>query len=154
MQLEVRCQYPPSRLTSTSPCSSSFTPAGPEVNIYGIAFKDKKREAARQVRLAKEMAAGGKNAKTLKAEIKKSEKLARTKKYEEEQRAKGRNVNKKKGKNARIHDEWDELAKEEVRWGDRARQDGAVSEASHEGGGDVVGRRYVVAGARSPRRRI
>ena len=30
--------------------SLSFTPAGPEVNIHGIAFKDKKREEARQAR--------------------------------------------------------------------------------------------------------
>ena len=96
------------------------------MNIHAIAFKDKKREAARQVRLTKEMAAGGKNAKTLKAEIKKAEKLKRQKKYEEEQRAKGRNVNKKRGKNTRIHDEWDELAKEEVSLGG-GREGGSVS---------------------------
>ena len=47
------------------------------------------------------------------AEIKKAEKLQKQKKYIEDQKAKGRNVNKKRGKNAQIHDEWDELAKEE-----------------------------------------
>ncbi|GMH93983.1 hypothetical protein TrVE_jg11682 [Triparma verrucosa] len=91
----------------------SFKAAGPEVNIHGIKFKDKHREKARQARLATELAAGGKNAKQVKAEIKKAEKLQKQKKYIEDQKAKGRNVNKKRGKNAQIHDEWDELAKEE-----------------------------------------
>ena len=43
----------------------NFTPAGPEVDIHAISFKDKTREAARQKRLAAELAAGGKNAKQI-----------------------------------------------------------------------------------------
>ena len=40
----------------------NFKAAGPEIDIYGIKYKDKVREAARQKRLAAELAAGGKNA--------------------------------------------------------------------------------------------
>jgi hypothetical protein len=43
--------------------SKNFTPAGPEVNIFGIPFLDKPREVARQKRLAAELAAGGENAR-------------------------------------------------------------------------------------------
>ena len=93
--------------------SLSFVPAGPEVDIYAIPFKDKVREKARQVRLAKELAAGGKNAKQIKAEKKAADKIRRTQEKKEEAIAKGRNPNKKRGKQQQIYDEWEELAKEE-----------------------------------------
>ena len=44
-----------------------YTPAGPEVDIYAIPYLDKAREAARQKRLATELATGGKNAKQIQA---------------------------------------------------------------------------------------
>lgn len=92
---------------------TNFTPAGPEVNIHAIPFKDKTREAARQKRLQAELAAGGKNAKQIKAEQKAAERIARQKERRAAEIAKGRNPHKKKGKQQRIFDEWDELAKEE-----------------------------------------
>ncbi|KAL3807670.1 hypothetical protein ACHAXA_000316 [Cyclostephanos tholiformis] len=91
----------------------NFVPAGPEVNIHAIPFKDKARESARQKRLAAELAAGGKNAKQIKAEQRAAERIARSKERRAAEIAKGRNPHKKKGKQARIFDEWDELAREE-----------------------------------------
>jgi len=91
----------------------NFKPAGPEINIHAIPFKDKAREAARQKRLAAELAAGGKNAKQIKAEQRAAERIRKQKERREAEIAKGRNPNKKRGKQARIFDEWDELAKEE-----------------------------------------
>jgi ATP-dependent RNA helicase DDX55/SPB4 len=91
----------------------NFKPAGPEINIHAIAFKDKTREAARQKRLAAELAAGGKNAKQIKAEQRAAERIQKQKDRRAAEIAKGRNPNKKRGKQQRIFDEWDELAKEE-----------------------------------------
>eukprot|EP00593_Proboscia_inermis_P013620 CAMPEP_0171325078 /NCGR_PEP_ID=MMETSP0816-20121228/116583_1 /TAXON_ID=420281 /ORGANISM="Proboscia inermis, Strain CCAP1064/1" /LENGTH=305 /DNA_ID=CAMNT_0011824167 /DNA_START=332 /DNA_END=1249 /DNA_ORIENTATION=+ len=92
----------------------NFTPAGPEVDIYAIKFKDKVREQARQKRLAAELAAGGKNAKQIKAEQRTAAKIAKVKERREAEKAKGRNPDKKKkGKQQRLYDEWDEYAKEE-----------------------------------------
>ena len=91
----------------------NFKPAGPEIDIHAIKFKDKVREKARQKRLAAELAAGGKNAKQIKAEQRAAEKIRRQKERRQQQIAKGRNPNKKRGKQAQIYDEWDELAKEE-----------------------------------------
>lgn len=91
----------------------NFQPAGPEINIHAIPFLDKNREAARQKRLAAELAAGGKNAKQIKAEERAAERIRKQKEKRQTELAKGRNPNKKKGKQARIFDEWDELAKEE-----------------------------------------
>ena len=91
----------------------NFKPAGPEINIHSIAFKDKTREAARQKRLAAELAAGGKNAKQIKAEQRAAERIQKQKDRRAAEIAKGRNPNKKRGKQQRIFDEWDELAKEE-----------------------------------------
>ena len=100
-------------LKSSHADMTTFTPAGPDVDIHGIRFKDKTREKARQARLAKELANGGKNAKQIKAEQKMAEKLAYQKRKKDEAVEKGRNPNKKRGKQAQIYDEWDELAKEE-----------------------------------------
>jgi ATP-dependent RNA helicase DDX55/SPB4 len=91
----------------------SFVTAGPEVDIYAIPYKDKSREKARQKRLAAELAAGGKNAKQIKAEQRAAEKIRRQKERRQGEIDKGRNPNKKKGKQAQIFDEWDELAKEQ-----------------------------------------
>ena len=91
----------------------NFTPAGPDTDIHGISFKDKTREKARQKRLAAELAAGGKNAKQIKAEQRTAFKLKRQKERRAAEIQKGRNPNKKKGKQAQIYDEWDDLAKEE-----------------------------------------
>lgn len=91
----------------------NFTPAGPEINIHGIAFKDKTRESSRQKRLAAELAAGGKNAKQIKAEQRTAERLQKSKEKRAGEIAKGRKPHKKRGKQQMIYDEWDELAKEE-----------------------------------------
>ena len=91
----------------------SFKPVGPEIDIHAIKFKDKLREKARQKRLAAELAAGGKNAKQIKAEQRAAEKVRRQKERRAAEIAKGRNPNKKRGKQAQIYDEWDQLAKEE-----------------------------------------
>lgn len=91
----------------------NFTPAGPEIDIHAIQYKDKIREKARQKRLATELAAGGKNAKQIKAEQRMAAKLQREKEIRQSNIEKGRNPNKKRGKQARIFDEWDDLAKEE-----------------------------------------
>lgn len=90
-----------------------FTPAGPEVNIFGIPYLDKAREAARQKRLAEELAAGGKNAKQIKAEQRKAEQLQRLQDRRKAAIEKGRNPDKKRGRHQQIVDEWDDLAKEE-----------------------------------------
>jgi len=91
----------------------NFQSAGPEIDIYAIRYKDKARERARQKRLAAEVAAGGKNAKQIKAEQRMAAKLQRVKERREGEILKGRNPNKKRGKQAMIYDEWDALAKEE-----------------------------------------
>jgi ATP-dependent RNA helicase DDX55/SPB4 len=91
----------------------NFNSAGPEIDIHAIKFKDKVREKARQKRLAAELAAGGKNAKQIKAEQRAAEKIRRQKERRAAEIAKGRNPNKKRGKQAQMYDEWDELAKEE-----------------------------------------
>lgn len=91
----------------------NFQAAGPEINIHAIPFLDKNREAARQKRLAAELAAGGKNAKQIKAEERAAERIRKQKERRQAEIAKGRNPNKRKGKQAKIFDEWDELAKEE-----------------------------------------
>jgi ATP-dependent RNA helicase DDX55/SPB4 len=90
-----------------------FTPAGPEVDIHSIPFLDKARESARQKRLAAELAAGGKNAKQIKAEQRKAEQIKRQQERRQAAIDKGRNPDKKRGRNAQIVDEWEELAKEE-----------------------------------------
>merc|ERR1719223_1701630 len=91
----------------------NFKAAGPEIDIHGIKYKDKVRERARQKRLAAELAAGGKNAKQIKAEQRMAKKLQKEKDRRKDAIQKGRNPNKKRGKNAQMFDEWDELAKEE-----------------------------------------
>jgi ATP-dependent RNA helicase DDX55/SPB4 len=90
-----------------------FVPAGPEVDIYAIPYLDKPREAARQKRLAAEFAAGGKNAKQMKAEQRKADQIRRQKERRKIAIEKGRNPDKKRGRNAQIVDEWEDLAKEE-----------------------------------------
>ena len=90
-----------------------FSPAGPEVDIFGIPFKDKAREAARQKRLQQELAAGGKNAGKIKAEQRKAEKERKRKERRQTALEKGRNPDKKRGRQAQLFDEWDDLAKEE-----------------------------------------
>jgi ATP-dependent RNA helicase DDX55/SPB4 len=90
-----------------------FTPAGRDVDIFAIPFKDKMREKARQKRLKEELERGGKTAKQIKLEMKVAEKERKTKDRRDVAVAKGRNPDKKRGKNARIADDWDELAKEE-----------------------------------------
>jgi ATP-dependent RNA helicase DDX55/SPB4 len=89
----------------------NFTPA--EVDIHAIPFLDKIREKARQTRLAAELAAGGKNAKQIRAEQLQAERLRRQKEHRQKEIEKGRNPNKKRGRQQEIFDEWDDLAKEE-----------------------------------------
>lgn len=91
----------------------NFESAGPEVDIYKIPYLDKTREVARQKRLQAELAAGGKNAKQIKAEQRKAEKVQKEKDRRKQAVEKGRNPDKKRGKNAQMMDEWDDLAKEE-----------------------------------------
>lgn len=90
-----------------------FTPAGREVDIFAIPYKDKAREKARQKRLKEDLERGGKTAKQIKLEKKQAEKERKAKELRESAVAKGRNPDKKRGKNARIADDWDELAREE-----------------------------------------
>jgi len=90
-----------------------FTPAGPDVDIFAIPFVDKDREAARQKRLASELAAGGKNAKQIKADKLKAQQAQRQKERRQAAIEKGRNPDKKRGRHAQIVDEWEDLAKEE-----------------------------------------
>ena len=90
-----------------------FTPAGPEVDIFGIPFSDKTRDRARQKRLQEVQAAGGKSAKLLEAEQRKERKELKQKERRQKAVEKGRNPDKKRGKRAQIVDEWDDLAKEE-----------------------------------------
>ncbi|KAL7569315.1 hypothetical protein ACA910_016858 [Epithemia clementina (nom. ined.)] len=90
----------------------NFVPAGSEVNLMSIPYKDKAREAARQKRLAVELSAG-KSTKQIKAEQRKSMLEVKAQTRRADAIKKGRNPNKKRGKNAQIQDEWDDLAKEE-----------------------------------------
>jgi len=90
-----------------------FVPAGREVDIFAIPFRDKIREEARQKRLQQELAAGGKNAKLLRAERKQAEKERKIRERREAALAKGRNPDKKRSRHAQLADEWDDLAKEE-----------------------------------------
>ena len=74
-----------------------------------IAFRDKVREKARQARLLLPPP-------TSKKERAAEKKAAKEKKQSDRRQAaiqKGRNPDKKRGKHARMMDEWDELAKEE-----------------------------------------
>lgn len=91
----------------------NFKSAGPEVNIFAIPYLDKARENARQKRLKEELAAGGKNAKQIKAEQRKAEQLRQQQQRRQQAIAKGRNPDKKRGRHQQIVDEWDDLAKEE-----------------------------------------
>ena len=91
-----------------------FEGPGEGVNVFAIPFLDKVREAARQKRLAEELASGGKNAKQIKAEQRKALWAQRQKERRQADLSKGRNPHKKKkGRQAQIMDEWDDLAKEE-----------------------------------------
>lgn len=90
----------------------NFAPAL-DVDIYAIPFLDAQREKARQARLKAELAAGGKNAKQIKAEQRLAERLRRRKDKRQQEIAKGRNPNKKRGRQQQLFDEWDDLAKEE-----------------------------------------
>lgn len=90
-----------------------FCPAGSEVDIFSIPYKDKAREVARQKRLQKELDAGGKSAKLIKAERHKAEKERKQQERRQTAVEKGRNPDKKRGRQAQIVDEWDDLAKEE-----------------------------------------
>ena len=89
----------------------NFTPAGPEIDIHAIPFKDKPREIARQKRLALELAAGGKNAKQIRAERRAAELLQKQK---QRRAAEGRIPHRKKGRQPRTFDEWDEFARERL----------------------------------------
>ncbi|GMI09576.1 hypothetical protein TrRE_jg9815 [Triparma retinervis] len=105
-----------------------FTPAGREVDIVGITYKDKEREKQRQTRLKKE---GGKNKKALKAEQKKADKAQRKKEWEQKQRDLGKKTDvKKRGRNERIRDEWDELGEEERMY--KRMRKGKISKEEYE----------------------
>lgn len=81
-----------------------FVSAGPEINIFAIPYLDKTREAARQKRLAQELAAGGKTAKHIQAEKKKADR-DRKSKLQQKKRNSSRSTH--------VAEEWDDLAKEE-----------------------------------------
>jgi len=90
-----------------------FQPAPREIHIGAIPFLDKPRERARQKRLKEELKQGGKSAKHILAEKKKANLEAKRKEKRKIAVDKGRNPDKKRGKQQQIFDEWDELAKEE-----------------------------------------
>ena len=75
----------------------NFIPAEAEFNIHAIPFKDKSRESARQKRLTTKLAAGGKNAKQIKAEQRAAKRISKLKEQRVTKIAKGRNPHKKKG---------------------------------------------------------
>jgi ATP-dependent RNA helicase DDX55/SPB4 len=91
----------------------NFTSAGREVDIFAIPYTDKAREKARQKRLQEELASGGKNAKRLEAERRKEEKIRKDEERRQKAMDKGRNPDKKRGRQAQLIDEWEDLAKEE-----------------------------------------
>jgi ATP-dependent RNA helicase DDX55/SPB4 len=91
----------------------NFETCTSQVDIFAIPYKDKNREQARQKRLEQEVAAGGKNAKLIKAEQRKAEMERKQKERRKAAVEKGRNPDKKRGKHQQIVDEWDDLAKEE-----------------------------------------
>lgn len=92
---------------------SSFVPAGREVDICAIPFLDATREKARQKRLAKEREDGVAK-KRERAEEKKAARERERQRRLEETRRRGDDPRKiKKGRNQRLREEWDELAKEE-----------------------------------------
>lgn len=80
-----------------------------EVDTTKIAFRDKIREKARQVRLL----APAPSTKKEKAAERKAEKERKEAARRKAAVDKGRNPDKKRGKHAQMMDEWDELAKEE-----------------------------------------
>jgi len=100
-----------------------FTSASRDVDIFAIPYKDKIREKARQKRIEQdatnetEEGGGGtsrkKNARLIQIEKKQALKEEKLKRRREEAIAKGRNPDKKRGKQAQLNDEWDELAKEQ-----------------------------------------
>lgn len=90
-----------------------FTAAGRDVDIFSIPYINKPRETARQKRLAEVQATGGKNSKSMQAEQRKAEKEQRLKDRREKAVEKGRNPDKKRGRQAQLVDEWEDLAKEE-----------------------------------------
>lgn len=91
----------------------NFTSAGREIDIFAIPYSDKARELARQKRLADEVAAGSKNRKSVEAERRKAEKEQRDIERRQKALQKGRNPDKKRGRQAQLVDEWEDLAKEE-----------------------------------------
>jgi ATP-dependent RNA helicase DDX55/SPB4 len=109
----------------------NFQPAGPDIDIHAIKFKDKIREKARQKRLAAELAAGGKNAKLIKAEQRAAAKLLHQKERRAAEIKKGRTPDKKRGKQAQIFDEWEELGREE-RLHKKLRK-GKITQEQYEG---------------------
>ena len=86
----------------------NFTPTD-DVDTAKIAFRDKVREKARQARLLAP-APSTKKDKAAERQASKERKEAARRQAAVE---KGRNPDKKRGKHARMMDEWDELAKEE-----------------------------------------
>jgi ATP-dependent RNA helicase DDX55/SPB4 len=86
-----------------------FTPRE-DIDVRQISFRDKAREKARQVRL---QAPPPKNIKKEKALERQEAKEKKATARREAAIEKGRNPDKKRGKHARLLDEWDELAKEE-----------------------------------------
>ena len=86
-----------------------FTPAE-DVDTAKIAFRDKIREKARQVRLLAPTPPNNKKEKAVERKEAKERKEAARRQAAKD---KGRNPDKKRGKHAQMMDEWDELAKEE-----------------------------------------
>lgn len=91
----------------------NFTPAGPEADIYAIPYKDQVREKARQLRLAAEIEAGGKNGKRIKAERRAIERSRNAISGSKKENSANPSKKKKRGRQQQIFDEWDSLAKEE-----------------------------------------
>jgi ATP-dependent RNA helicase DDX55/SPB4 len=91
----------------------NFSNAGREVDIFAIPYTDKAREQARQKRLKEELAMGGKNVKCIEAERRKAERDQKTLERRQKALDKGRNPDKKRGRQAQLVDEWEDLAKEE-----------------------------------------
>jgi len=91
----------------------NFTPAGREIDSFAIPYTDKAREQARQKRLQEELASGNKNRKSIEAERRKAEKEQKDAERRQKALQKGRNPDKKRGRQAQLVDEWEDFAKEE-----------------------------------------
>jgi ATP-dependent RNA helicase DDX55/SPB4 len=98
-----------------------FEPAGPEVDIFSIPYADAHRETARQKRLAANQNRDGFESRAP-SSSQKARRVAQSQDCDKDSTSKfaaredsghAKQLEKKRGRHAKIVEEWDELAKEE-----------------------------------------